>query len=320
VSPGGGTSVPVAVVVVSWNTRDLLDACLRSRRSDHDAGRASVWVVDNGSTDGSAELVCADHSWATLVRRPDNPGFGAAVNDGAARSASAWVVAANADTAVNPTAIATLLDAGARHPHAGILAPRLIGPSGETQHSMHPFPGLAAALAVDLGLARLIPGAGRRMGLEGRVDPQRECDVDWAHGAFLMVRRDLWTRLGGFDAGMWLYAEDLDLCWRARATGSATRYVPAAQVTHHISAATAQAWGDARAERAQRAAREWMLRRLGRRRTAAITVIAALGGTARVALLRVATRVAPARFGWRLERAQRMRAVAQAALQPEAPR
>lgn len=311
------TPAPVAVAVVSWNTRELLDGCLRSLRPEHDCGRASVWVVDNGSSDGSPDLVRDEHPWATLLERPDNPGFGAAVNDVAARRPSDWVVAANADIALTPGALQTLLDTAAGHPRCGILAPRLQTPDGTAQHSIHPFPGIRTAVAIDLGLARLVPGAARHLALERCSEPQPERDVDWAHGAFLLIRRAAWEAIGGFDPSMWLYAEDLDLCWRARRAGWTTRYVPAAVVTHHVSASTAQAWGTSRDERSQRAAYAWMRRHLGVRRTSLIAAIGTAGGAARAFPLGLATRVAPERYGWRLERARRSRAQHRAALRDE---
>ena len=304
----------MTIAVVSWNTRDLLDACLRSLQADHGAGRADVVVVDNGSVDGSAALVRAAHPWAKVIERPDNPGFGAAVNDAAGRTRTPFVVAANADVAVTPGALPALLDAAARHPRAGIFAPRLVTPDGVTQHSLHPFPSLRTAAAVDLGLGRLVPGLRNRLALERHVDAAIQRPVDWAHGAFLLVRRETWDAVGGFDPEMWLYAEDLDLCWRARRAGWATWYEPAATVTHHVSAATEQAWGDARAERAQRAAYAWMNSRLGPGRTRVIAGLGMLGGGARVAALGLATRLAPSRYGWRRDRARRRHELHRAAL------
>ena len=107
-----GMSAPVTVVVVSWNTRELLCACLESLRPDAEAGLADVWVVDNGSTDGSREAVSERFGWVTLECPDSNLGFGPAVNLVAARTEAPWLVAANADTAVAPGAIRALLDAG----------------------------------------------------------------------------------------------------------------------------------------------------------------------------------------------------------------
>jgi GT2 family glycosyltransferase len=292
---------PVAVAVVSWNTRDLLDRCLTSLRADHQAGRAEVWVVDNGSGDGSPALVRESHPWARLLERPDNPGFGAAVNEVAARTATEWIAPSNADIAVEPDALAALLGAGRRHPRAGVLAPALVLDSGEVQHSIHPFPTLGSTLAVHAGLGRL---TGQRFAVEGRTRLDSSRQVDWAHGAFLLVRREAWDSAGGFDPAMWLYAEDLDLCWRVRRAGWTVGYEPSARVHHHVSAATQQAFGTGRDDRAQEAAYAWMLRRRGRARTAAYAAASLAGSATRAALLSVGARAAPERFSWRRDRAR----------------
>lgn len=292
---------PVAVAIVSWNTRDLLERCLRALRPDHDAGRAEVWVVDNGSVDGSAEMVRERHPWAGLIQRPDNPGFGGAVNDVAGRTRARWIAPANADTAVEPGALAALLGAGRRYPRAGVLAPALVLDSGETQHSIHPFPTLASTVALHVGLGRF---TGQRLALEGRTRLESSREVDWAHGAFLLVRREAWDAIGGFDDSMWLYAEDLDLCWRARQAGWQVRYEPSARVLHHVSAATEQAFGSDRDDRSQEAAYVWMRRRLGRRRTLVYAAVSLAGSALRSAALGVAARAAPRRYRWRRDRAR----------------
>ncbi|MCW3013329.1 MAG: putative glycosyltransferase, partial [Solirubrobacterales bacterium] len=264
----------MTVVVVSWNTAALLDRCLDALRADHDSGLATVVVVDNGSTDGSPQLVAARHPWVTLVcpHQPANIGYGPAVNLAAAhRDAAArprWLVAANADVAVHPGALQALVDAGDADPGVGIVAPRLLLPDGSTQHHVHPFPSLGALAALHVpGGARVLP-AGRVM--EGRWDPECPGDVDWAHGAFLLVRRGPFDAIGGFAAGQWLYAEDVDLCWRLAGAGWRTRYTPTARVTHAVSAATTQAWTDdgAREQRKQAATYAWMRASYGPRRTA----------------------------------------------------
>ncbi|MTD43071.1 glycosyltransferase [Conexibacter sp. W3-3-2] len=302
----------VTVAVVSWNTRDLLDACLRALEPEHAAGRAAVVVVDNGSGDGSPALVRDAHPWAALVERFDNPGFGTAANVALAGARTPYVAVANADTAVTPGALDALLAAAARHGDA-VLAPCLRTPGGGIQHSVHPFPSLRQVAAVDLGLARVLPGEARRLALEGAWDPGAGRTVDWAHGAFLLLPRALWERLGGFDPSMWMYAEDLDLCWRAARAGAPTRYVPDAVVEHHVAASTTQAWGAGRLQRSQRAAHAWSRRRLGPARTAAWWGLAIGAGVVRSAALTVAARLAPVGYGWRRDRARALLAARLAA-------
>ena len=105
----------MVVAVVSWNTRELLDRCLLALRPEADAGRAEVWVVDNGSQDGSPALVRERHAWARLVEPGENLGYGRAVNLLAERTSSPWIAASNADVALRPGALARLLAVVAEH-------------------------------------------------------------------------------------------------------------------------------------------------------------------------------------------------------------
>jgi GT2 family glycosyltransferase len=265
----------IAVAVVSWNTRDLLRDCLASFAGEP---LAEVWVVDNASTDGSADMVRKEFPDVQLVALEENAGFGPAVNLVAARTATPFFAPANADIALRPGALRELLDAAERSPRAGILAPRLELPAGETQHSVYPFPTLPFTLAFNTGVATRY---GDRLCLEGHWNPDRERDVDWAIGAFLVVRREAWDAAGGFDEQQWMYAEDLDLGWRVARAGYTTRYVPTARVRHHASAATTQAWGDERTLRWLRSTYAWQLRRRGLVRTRATALINVLGAYAR---------------------------------------
>jgi N-acetylglucosaminyl-diphospho-decaprenol L-rhamnosyltransferase len=289
-------SPAVAVAVVSWNTRDLLAACLASLEPEVRAGRAEVWVVDNASSDGSAELVRSRFAWARLVASEENLGFGTAVNRVAAATDCAWIAPANADVAVEPGALETLLAAGAADPGAGALAPRLVLPDGHTQHSAYAFPTLAFTAVFNLGLHRVVPGLGDRLLLEGFWNAERARRVPWAIGALLLVRRTAWEAAGGFDEDQWMYAEDLDLGWRLARAGWATRYVPAARVRHQSSAATAQAWGDERTARWLASTYAWMLRRRGAPVTRAVAAVNIAGALARATLLAPAARIAPGRF------------------------
>jgi GT2 family glycosyltransferase len=286
----------VSVAVVSWNTRDLLERCLASLAPEVEAGRAEVWVVDNASDDASAELARERFGWAELVACEENLGFGPAVNLVAARTSAPFVGAANADIELEPGALAALLDAAERMPAAGALAPRLVLPDGTTQHSVHRFPTLPYVAAFNLGLHRLRPGLADRMLIEGHWDPERERPVDWAHGAFLLVRRSAWDAVGGFDPAQWMYAEDLDLCWRLAREGYPVEFVPGARIRHRVAAAAEQAWGDARTERWLAATYTWMERRRGRLTARAYALLNLLGAAGRWALFRPLATLRPARW------------------------
>ena len=293
--------VEVVIAVVSWNTRDLLDACLRSLEADVDAGRAEVWVVDNGSTDGSAAVVRERYPWATLLEGA-NIGFGAAVNRVAARTSSPWIAAANADTEMTGGALAAMLRAGSGQPGAGAIAPQLVLADGRVQHSVHPFPTVAVTFLFNLGLLQAIPALGDRLTIEGRWNPGRPRRVDWALGAFVLLRREAFDAAGGFDSGQWMYAEDLDLCWRLRRAGWHTWYEPSASVRHADAASTSQAWGVKRDEQWMWSTYAWTLRRRGVAVVRITAILNLLGAAARAMVLSARARRDPERFGYRRAR------------------
>lgn len=291
------TSAPVAIAVVSYNTRELLGAALASMRSDVDAGRAEVWVVDNGSSDGSAEMVEREFPWARLVAAGENLGFGRAVNRAAALSRSAWVAPANADIELRPGALEALLAAGSADPRVGAVAPRIELPDGSTQRSIQRFPGPGEALLYNAALSGLAGrGMRERLFMAGHYDPARRYDVDWATGAFLIVRREAWEQIGGFDEQQWMYAEDIDLCWRLARAGWLIRYEPTALIRHELSASTSRTFGEEVDTRSVAATYAWMRRRRGPTAAAATAAVHVGGAAARLVAATLLRPLAPARI------------------------
>jgi len=273
---------PVTVAVVSWNTRELLLRCLDSLAEDVRAGRAQVWVLDNGSADGSVQAARERAPWARVVALERNLGFGQAVNLVARQTESQWVACANADVALEPGALQALLDGG-EDVRVGCVAPRLILADGTTQHSVYPLPTLGFTLAFNLGAQRLAPGLGDRLCLEGYWNPERDRAVPWAIGAFLLLRRTAFEAVGGFDERQWMYAEDLDLGWRLHDAGWLTHYVPGAHVRHAGGAATELAFAGERVQRYMSATYAVLARRRGRAISALTAAINVAGAAARIA-------------------------------------
>lgn len=284
VARGLNTAPAVTVAVVSWNTRNLLADCLHSLRPDVEAGRADVWVVDNASSDGSADFVRERFPWASLIASHENVGFGQAVNLVASKTSSPWLAPANADVCLGSGALERLLREGERHPEAAVIAPRLVLPDGSTQHSAFAFPTVPFTLAYVLGVHRLSRRFAEGWCVPGGFDPDRRREVPWAVGAFLLIRRAAWDAVGGFDRVQWMYAEDLDLGWRLDRAGWTARYEPEAHVTHHESAATSQAWGDERIARWHRSSYAWLMRRRGPVITRLVAILNVSGFVARAAL------------------------------------
>lgn len=281
---GSPAGAGVVVAVVSWNTRELLDRCLQSLSADARSGLAEVWVVDNASRDGSAEMVRDRHPWARLIALTENLGYGRAVNLVADQTDSPWLVLANSDVALEASALQRLLDAGVSDPGAAIIAPRLVLPDGLTQHLAWAFPTISATVAQNLGPRILPDRIAERLALRGAWNPDRARRIPWAVGAFLLVRRTAWVQVGGFDPEQWMSAEDLDLGWRMHAAGWGTRYEPAAVIYHEESAATRTVWGEDLPVHWQRCAYAWMLRRWGRGTTVAIGLINLAGCAIRLAV------------------------------------
>jgi GT2 family glycosyltransferase len=299
----------VTVAVVSWNTRELLGQCLDSLAPSVEAGDAEVWVVDNASSDGSGDMVRKCFPWATLVEPGENLGFGSAVNRVAAETQSEWIAAANADIELRPDALLTMIDAGDATPDTAVIAPRLITQSGSTQHSIHPFPTVRLSLIVNAGLHKLPIGLGDRLAIEGCAGYDRARAVDWAHGAFLLVRRRAFDEVGGFDPGQWMYAEDIDLQWRLARAGWRVRFEPRAQALHAVSAATSKGFGERRRQLYLDATFAWLVRRRGVLVAWAFAAINAFGSALRAAALKAPESASPNRY-----RARRARAALDARL------
>src|SRR3954454_17276525 len=290
---------PVTVAIVSWNTRDLLARCLDSLHPEVERGRAEVWVVDNASSDGSAKLVAERYPWVRLIASDDNLGFGRAINLVARQTSSEWIASANADIALRPGALGALLDAGARDPRAGAIAPRLVLPDGTTQHSVFAFPTIPFSFLLAIAAFRFSVTIEDWLAYPGYWDHERARRVPWAVAAFLLFRRTAFDEVGGFDDRQWMYAEDLDIGWRLKDAGWVTRYEPRAHVDHESAAATTQQFGRELAPHWQRATYGCIARRRGAANARAVAALNLLGALWRWARLAVRSALQPGVHGER---------------------
>ena len=239
----------VAVIVVSWNVRDYLANCIRSVHADFERSglKGEVWVVDNASTDGTQELLTDLFPTTRLIINGDNPGFGAANNQGmAAASANGqaprYYLLLNPDTLIRPNALANLVECLDNNPKAGVAGARLVYSDGRFQHSAFAFPGLAQ-LTFDL---YHIPDRLYESKLNGRY-PRRlyksdrdPFEVDHPLGAAMLVRSDVAIASGGFDESYHMYCEEIDWCWRIRQSGWTIYTVPRAEIVHYGGESTRQ--------------------------------------------------------------------------------
>lgn len=230
----GAAGPTVSILVVSYNTREMTLACLdsvaRETRLPHE-----VIVLDNASTDGSAEAIAARFPDLPLIRPGRNLGFAAGNNRAAAAARGDYLLLLNPDTVVLDGAIDRLVAVARAHPAAGIWGGRTLFADGRLNPSsvraqFTPFSLFCQAV----GLARLFPDS-PRLNAEDyggwRRDTLRPVDV--VTGCLFLIERGLWQRLGGFDEWFAMYGEETDLCLRARALGARPLFSPDPVIIHH---------------------------------------------------------------------------------------
>jgi len=239
----------LGAVIVSYNTRDLLAACLRSLLAEMLRGeiQGEVWVVDNASTDGSAELVEVEYPQVRLIAQDHNAGFTAANNLLLRRWAEEptwrpeWILLLNPDTELQRGSLVTLMGALEASPAAGVAGPRLVYPDGRFQHSAFRFPGLAQTWLDLCPVPRLYDSVLNGRYSADRYEAGRPFEVDFPLGACMLVRGEALARVGPLDEDFFMYCEEIDWCRRLRSRGYTALCVPEAVVTHHAGASTGQA-------------------------------------------------------------------------------
>ncbi|WP_250002921.1 glycosyltransferase family 2 protein [Actinoplanes sp. M2I2] len=222
----------VSVVIVSYNTRELtLDGLKRLSASRTDDVSFDVTVVDNASSDGSADAVAAEFPEVRLVRLPVNVGWGRGVNRGVVAGTGRYVLLLNPDAAPVGHPVAELFRFARAHPRHGIYTGRTLHPDGtDDRYSCWGLPSLRGYVGFATGLGSAI-GWFDPEGLPG-YDRRSVREVPAVSGCCMLVERDLFDRLGGFDPVYFLYSDDIDLCTRAAALGASPVVVPDAAVIH----------------------------------------------------------------------------------------
>jgi N-acetylglucosaminyl-diphospho-decaprenol L-rhamnosyltransferase len=222
----------LSIVIVSHNARELLAACLASLDEHLRGVEHEVCVVDNASTDGSADLVREQFPRVRLLVEPRNRGFAAAVNAAMEATSGRYVCWLNPDARLLGGGMSEVLEYLEAHERVGIAGPQLVNADGSVQHSFRSFPSYATALFNRNSLlTRLFPrNRFTRRYLLTDLDRNAVQETDWVSGACLIHRR----ALGTLDDRFFLYMEDIDFCLRARAAGWGIVYHPALRVLHHI--------------------------------------------------------------------------------------
>jgi GT2 family glycosyltransferase len=226
-------SIDVSIVIVNWNTREILQDCLRSVYEQTQEILFEVIVIDNASSDGSAEMVRQIFPTVTLIENTQNRGFAAANNQGIGISRGRYVLLLNSDTIVLDGAVQKSVRYADRHPDVGILGCQVWENETTLQRTCFRFPSVLNLLLHILGLDRLFPQSrffGREKMAEWKRDTER--DVDVVSGMFMLVRREAMDQIGGMDEDYFVYAEETDWCKRFWKAGWRCVFSPVARIIH----------------------------------------------------------------------------------------
>jgi hypothetical protein len=228
-------TVDVSVIVVNWNSRERLDACIASLVEAPDAISREIIVVDNDSSDGSVDHLRAQWPDVNVVALPRNQGFGVANNVGFAVSRGTYVLVLNPDTRVLPGMLTAMASTLREDPTIGCVGAKHYNPDMSLQWSMDDFPSLLNESIHYCDVHRL---SFVRKWLRKRYprwsDHDVPTDVSWVNGACMMVPRKVYSATGGFDEYFFLFAEELDWCLRIWRAGWRVRFIPTARVIHEL--------------------------------------------------------------------------------------
>jgi N-acetylglucosaminyl-diphospho-decaprenol L-rhamnosyltransferase len=230
--------VRAALVIVNYNTAGDLRKCLES--AGEKLGGAGIVVVDNGSTDGSREMVAEEFPSVRLVDNPGNPGYASACNRGIGATEEPYIFILNSDVEFPEGGLDTVIEHMDADPLIGALGPMVLNSDGSAQMSCRRFPSMPSSVVHGF-LGEVWPDNPLTRKYQMKDLPRDEpCDVDWVSGAAMLLRREAAEKVGGFDEGYFMYVEDVDICWRLREAGYRVAYDPAMRLVHHIGRTSSQ--------------------------------------------------------------------------------
>lgn len=228
----------LSIIIVSWNTVSLLDACLASIMAYPSGRHSEVIVVDNASSDGSVHKVRSRYPDVNLIENERNVGFARANNQAIRQAVGRYILLLNPDTEVRSKALETLIRFLEGHEEAGAVGARILNPDGTLQHSCYPAPTLLNEWLHLFHLDRE-----RREGMD-TWDVTEPREVEVLLGACMMIRREALDEVGFLDERFFMYSEEVDFCYRLQKADWSLYWVPQAEVVHHGGQSTRQAATD----------------------------------------------------------------------------
>lgn len=226
-------SLEASIIIVSYNTRELLKECLEKTLAESQEIPCEIIVIDNASKDGSPDLVAQKFPTVQLIKSEVNLGFAAANNVGFRLAKGRYIVLLNSDAFLQKDSLKLSLEKMNEHPSVGLAGGRLVGRNGSWQPSARMFPSLTNDFLHLSGLAAKYP----QSSFFGRADntwspPQQSLETDWVPGAFAIIRKEALEKSGYFDERFFLYYEEVDLCKKIKNEGYKIWYWPEIRVIH----------------------------------------------------------------------------------------
>jgi len=229
----------VSIIIVSFNTKDLLRECLLSiKKSQTDGIRYEVIVVDNASADGSVDMVKEEFKDVILVANKENLGFTKGNNIGIKKAQGRYILFLNSDTVVSPNTLSKMVEFMDEHRDAGTATCRVDLPNGKLDDSCHRgFPTPWRSFSHFSGLSKLFPRSTLFAGYNlTYLDLNTVHQVDSCSGAFMIVRRESGEEIGWWDEDFFWYGDDLDFCYRLKEKGWKIYFVPVVKILHYKGA------------------------------------------------------------------------------------
>ena len=233
----------LSIIVINWNTRDLLDNCLRSVFShigNHDI-EFEVLVVDNSSSDGSQEMVMAKFKEARLIESEENMGYCRAANLGVRRSRGHYVLISNSDIELKDGHLSSIVSFMNDNPVIGVVGPSLINIDGSIQYSCRNFPSFFNATVHAFASIFFPNNRFSRKYKMADFDHKKISVVDWVSGACILFRKEAFEKVNGFDERYFMYVEDMDICYSLNAAGYSVYYYPGVTALHIVGQSSKRA-------------------------------------------------------------------------------
>jgi len=233
--------IDVSIIIVNWNTKDILKDCLQSVYEQAGDVKFEVILIDNASTDGSVEMIRDEFPKVVVIQNSENRGFAAANNQAIAIARGRYALLLNSDTVVLNGAVAKTAAFSDAHPEAAVVGCRVLNPDRTLQRSCFMFPSLLNMLLSSSYLYKLFPKSkffGRQHLTWWEMDDEREVDI--VMGCFMLVRMEVIEQIGVMDERFFMFGEETDWCYRFHKAGWKVLFTPIARIIHLHGASTKQ--------------------------------------------------------------------------------